>query len=361
MNLLFGNAHFEKGRESGARTHIESLIRGLQRLGHHVWVPRESASETGSRLPPGKIQRWRVFRQLDAVYLRFEGQTVRLTARLRLELALWAAKKPVVWEMNATSDYCALMWRAEGRNVDLKHLDQKIRRQARGIRLAICNTRGLQQYARMLGIRKSVVIPLGSDPTLFDRDVPCCQEVRRQLSDLNVVWCGSPEIRWHDINSIISAARRLRNEKRVRFFIVGKPDRFSGCPENVTLLGEVPRERLPSILSCMDVGLALYLEPSWSRFGVFSSPLKLFDYMASGLVVIASPIEQATAVVRDGDTGFLIPFGASETLAHLLLKIAGEPASVREMIGWRSREEVLRYYNWTRVVEETATEIGKIL
>jgi glycosyltransferase involved in cell wall biosynthesis len=175
------------------------------------------------------------------------------------------------------------------------------------------------------------------------------------------VWCGSPEILWHDIDSIVSAAKLLREDKRINFFIVGKMDQLSDYPANVTVLGEVPRKRLPSILSCMDVGLALYRNPSWSRFGVYSSPLKLFDYMASGLVVVASPIEQVAAVVRDGKTGFLVPFGDNEALAGVLVKIADTDISIRKMIGRRCREEVLRYYNWTRVAEQTASEIAKVL
>ncbi len=361
MELYFGNAHFEMGRPTGARTHIESLIRGLHQLGHRVWVGKDSESEQGHRLPEGIMQRWRLLRHVDAIYLRFEGQPIKLSRRLRIEMALLGSKKPVVWEMNATSDYCKLMWGAEGQDVDLKQLDEKIRRQTRRVRLAVCNTEGLEQYSQFLGIPRSAVIPLGSDPTFFKPNIPCCQEVLKQGAALNVVWCGSPEIRWHDIDSIVSAARLLREDERIRFFIIGKMNQLSGCPENVAVLGEIPRERLPSVLSCMDVGLALYREPSWSRFGVYSSPLKLFEYMASGLMVVASPIEQVATVVRDGETGFLVPFGDSEALAGLLVKIADEQMSLRGAIGRRSREEVLQYYNWTRVADQTASEIAKIL
>ena len=361
MNLFFGNARFEAGRPSGAQTHIESLIRELHRLGHRVWVPQDSESEEGRRLPKEMLQRWRILRHIDAVYLRFEGQPIKLSQRLRIELAMLSLKKPVIWEMNATSDYCALMWGTEGQDTELRRLDEKIKRQARRVRLAVCNTGGLEEYSRILGVPRRVVIPLGCDPTLFNPNVPRCKEVLGQSADFNIVWCGSPEIKWHDIDLIFSAARLLKDDERIRFFMVGKVDQLSEYPENVSVLGEVPREKLPSILTCMDVGLALYREPSWSRFGVYSSPLKLFDYMAAGLVVVASPIEQIVSIVRDGETGFLVPFGDSEALAGLLVKIADEHMIMRETIGRRSRDEVLRYYNWARVATQTASEIAKIL
>jgi glycosyltransferase involved in cell wall biosynthesis len=312
-------------------------------------------------LPSGSVNRWRLLREVDAIYLRFEGQPIKLPRRLHVELTLLGWKKPVIWEMNATSDYCALMWGAEGQEVDIERLDQRIRLQTGQVKLAICNTGGLEQYSRFLGIPRGVVIPLGSDPAFFKPNVPLCQEILAQSADLNVVWCGSPEIRWHDLDSIVSAARILKKDKRIRFFIIGKTGEWSGCPENVTIVGEVPRKRLPSVLSCMDVGLALYRDPSWSRFGVYSSPLKLFDYMASGLVVVASPIEQVTDVIREGETGFLVPYDDTEALAGRLSKIANEEMIRREIIGRQARDLVLQYYNWKRVAEETASEIKRVL
>jgi glycosyltransferase involved in cell wall biosynthesis len=276
-------------------------------------------------------------------------------------MAHWARNKPIVWEMNASSDYCSMMWRAEGRRVDLQRMDDTISKQARNVELAICNTRGLEQYARQIGIRRSTVIPLGSDPELFDPNVPCCKRIRRQGADLNIIWCGSAEIRWHDLDLILSAAKLLIGERRIQFFMVGKMDRLPGCPANITFLGEVPREDLPSILSCMDVGLALYRKPSWSRFGVYSSPLKLFEYMASGLIVMASPIEQVEEVIRDGVNGFLIPFGDSTALAACLSKVARREVDSQEIIGSAARDMVIQYYNWRRVAGETAAEIETVL
>ena len=361
MKLLFGNARFEAHRASGARTHIESLIHELHGLGHQVWVSQDSESEQGHRLPQGMVQRRRLLSQIDAIYLRFEGQPIRLARGLRLETALWAAQKPVVWEMNATSDYCSLMWRAEGRRVDLNRLDHRIGRQARQVQLAICNTGGLELYSRQLGIRRSTVSPLGSDPEFFRPDVPCCEDIRRHGSELNVVWCGSAEIRWHDLESIVSAAKLLDGKRNIRFFMVGRMDRLPGSPGNITFLGEVPRRRLPSVLSCMDVGVALYRRPSWSRFGVYSSPLKLFDYMASGLVVLASPIEQVAEIIRDGETGFLIPYGDSEALAAHILKIADRKVDSKKTIGLAARNLVLQHFNWRRVARDTASEIETVL
>ena len=357
MKLLFANAHYEPGRASGSRVHIESVIQNIQGLGHEVWVTKDSPSETGRPLPSSWIRRGSLLSRLDAIYCRFEGQTVRLPPLLKIETALWARRVPIVWEFNATSDYTALMWDADGRAVELNRLDHEIARQAKPVRLAICNTHGLADYARLLGIQKTTVIPLGTDPELFHPEVEGCPSIRGDSAELNVVWCGSPEIQWHDIELIIVAAENLKFDSRIRFFLVGKMDRPPGCPDNISIVGEVQRSELPQVLACMDVGLALYREPSWSRFGVYSSPLKLFDYMASSLIVVASPIEQVTKIIDEGSTGFFVPFGDSRALAELLSRLASEKRDVKEAMGTAARDLAVQYYNWSRVAQETVSEI----
>lgn len=361
MEIFFGNARFDPARSSGDRTHIESLIGGLHGLGHRVWVQPGSGVQDGHVIPEGTLARWRVFSKIDATYLRFEGYPIGFNRRLRFETAELMWRKPVIWEMNATSDFCALMWAGTDREVDVETLDGQIRGLARKVRLAICNTEGLERYAHHLGIERTAVIPLGTDPALFHPEKRLFPDVVDQLGEVNVVWCGSAEIRWHDIDLIVSAARRLSDDERFKFFFIGRMEPIPDAPENMVFLGEVARDRLPSILNCMDVGLALYREPTWSRFGLYSSPLKLFDYMASELVVVVSPIEQVVTMIRDGDTGFLVPFGEPCELVDRLVRIANESPGSRTTIGRRARQEVLRYYNWRRVAEQTASEIAAVL
>ena len=58
---------------------------------------------------------------------------------------------------------------------------------------------------------------------------------------------------------------------------------------------------MPGLLARMDVGLCLYRKDRLDELWHVLFALKLFDYMASGLMVVASPIENKCAsVLRAG-------------------------------------------------------------
>lgn len=80
-------------------------------------------------------------------------------------------------------------------------------------------------------------------------------------------------------------------------------------------------------------------EQSWGRCG-----LKLLQYMAVGIPVVASPIGAAVEIVEDGVSGFLPSTGAEWTSA--LRELAASPALRNEM-GARARARVEERYSLT--------------
>lgn len=71
-----------------------------------------------------------------------------------------------------------------------------------------------------------------------------------------------------------------------------------GC---VRVLPPVPHEKIPSFLAEAHIGVLPF--PDQQRFRV-SSPIKLFEYMASGMPILATHIDCHTDVVGDGDYAF---------------------------------------------------------
>jgi glycosyltransferase involved in cell wall biosynthesis len=102
--------------------------------------------------------------------------------------------------------------------------------------------------------------------------------------------------RWVD-SELLLALARLRPDWD--FFLVGETlddsfDRLeSEGPANLRLLGPRPYRAIPSILSALDAGLIPFRLGSE---GSNASPIKLYEYLAAGLPVLATPIPECEAV-----------------------------------------------------------------
>jgi glycosyltransferase involved in cell wall biosynthesis len=106
----------------------------------------------------------------------------------------------------------------------------------------------------------------------------------------------------------------------------------------------------------MDVGLCLY-HPGPSGFG---SPLKLFDYMSSGLAVVSNHQQQVSQIFEQlGQRDLLFDFGDSAALASILVRLASDRQRVRSL-GRAARQLVIDRYNWRRAVDETFAAITEL-
>jgi glycosyltransferase involved in cell wall biosynthesis len=117
--------------------------------------------------------------------------------------------------------------------------------------------------------------------------------------------------------------------------------------------GAVGPEQVPELLGRMDVAVAPY--PEMERF--YFSPLKLYEYMAAGLAVVASRVGQVAEVVRDGETGVLVPPGDAVALAEVLGRLQEDPR-LRARLGEAARAEVVANHTWGRVVERVLEIAG---
>jgi glycosyltransferase involved in cell wall biosynthesis len=108
----------------------------------------------------------------------------------------------------------------------------------------------------------------------------------------------------------------------------------------VRIVPPVPHDQVPSLLAQAHVGVLPF--PDESKFRV-SSPIKLFEYMAAGLPVLATRIVCHTDVIGDGQFAFWAEgAGAGDLLATLRL-IWDARAHLDEM----GREAAAAAHGWT--------------
>lgn len=103
----------------------------------------------------------------------------------------------------------------------------------------------------------------------------------------------------------------------------------------VLCTGAVPPESIPEFLSSVDVAVAPY--PPLSNF--YFSPLRIYEYMAAGLAVVASRIGQVEEIIRHEETGILIPPGDSTAMANALIDLYRRPER-RARLGAAARRAV---------------------
>ena len=161
---------------------------------------------------------------------------------------------------------------------------------------------------------------------------------------------------WHGLALLAEAFARLRELRPAsRLLVVGDgPGRGAfesalaarGAREAAELTGSVLPEGVPGLLASMDVAVAPY--PPQAEF--YFSPLKVYEYMAAGLPVVASRIGQIEEAIRDGVDGVLCPPGDAPALAAALVRLADDPG-LRSRLGRAARQIVVAERTWSAVAE----------
>ncbi len=194
------------------------------------------------------------------------------------------------------------------------------------------------------------VLPNGVDPSRFHPAVRGGRIRRRYGLEgkLVVGFVGTPRP-WHDVETLLRALIRLRAEDgRYHLLLVGKVSaelearlEAMGLAPHVTLTGPVPHEDVPEHIAAMHVAVS----PHGAVERFYFSPLKLFEYMACGVPVVAADVGQPARVVQAGVTGLLYPPGDDRALAERVRELVEDPTRARRM-GWEAATLVLREFTW---------------
>ena len=200
---------------------------------------------------------------------------------------------------------------------------------------------------------KVTVIPLGVD---MERFRPAARaDARRRLGlsqdERIVLFVGRLEpLKGVDI--LIGAASMLDSDVDCSVLIVGGDETTQaqvaqlrglasalGVGERVAFVGAVDHDLLPLYYNAADICVV----PShYESFGLVA-----VEAMASGVPVVASRVGGLTGTVKDGETGYLIPWLCPEPFAERIeLLLDNEP--LRASLGEAGREAVSRY-RWENV------------
>lgn len=350
---------------SGASAHVRGLVGGLRRR-HEVRVvaarKTDHRGSFGEELPevvetgvpgwPSWLDGWRELREVRASrrasWKVIKHARVNPPPELVVERhslfsdAAWrvgdALGLPWVLEVNAP----ALMERQRFERVRKPELARRWEGDVlRAAPVVVTVSQWLRDWmVREHGCRRVVVVQNGTDARPGDRS-----RGRATLGlggdEPAIGFVGSMKP-WHGVGRLARVARATG----ARLVLLGEqrdPASFlaegESLPQDVIWTGHLSGPALWDAVAALDVGLAPYPEsaPPWF------CPLKILDYRAQGVPVVASEVGECAALVGEGGT--VVPPDQDEALVE----------AVREWLGRRVERQVR---GWEQVAEEVVGAVA---
>lgn len=146
--------------------------------------------------------------------------------------------------------------------------------------------------------------------------------------------------RWHGLDLLIRAWSGCRNDD-LHLVLIGDGEGVSDIASLVADLdvadrvhfgGAHPLEAIPGLLAALDIAVLPAITP-------YASPLKLVEYMAAGLPIVAPDQPNIRELVQDRESALLFPPGSMQGLATALETLIHD-RTLRERLGRKARASV---------------------
>ncbi len=219
---------------------------------------------------------------------------------------------------------------------------------------------GMKQLFVKLGVAASKihVVPNGIDLGAFSANGAAGQTVRQRhgLAQRKVVgyvggfWPGN------DMDTLLRAWQRVEQaEPEATLLLVGYGPELRPAQElsqtlglkNCIWTGRVDFSQVPDHMAAMDVAVGPYTQAALA----FVSPLKVIEYTAMGLPVVATRGGQIAELIEDGVSGLLYEAGCQTQLADQILTLLANP-SLADKMGQQARRNIQTWHSWDKTAQK---------
>src|SRR5688572_14573075 len=348
----------------GGSVHVRAVAEGLAALGHEVHV----ATRPGGPWPAGSVRwhamgpplgrqelRWRMTtavtdlaRSIGAElvmerYYNFGGEGIFAARRLAL---------PAVLEVNApVIDYPGSLKSRVDRLLLVEPMRRWRDRICRNVDLFVTTTAEI--LPPWVDKRRVLEVEWGADVNHFTPDAAGRLPYERDPSRILCVFAGAFRS-WHGVVHLSAALARLHRAGETRFgavFIGDGPERAAAeraarDVPGVIFTGALPHAMLPAALAAADIGVAPF-DPTRHgplRLGFYWSPLKIFEYMAVGLPVVAPALPRLKRLIEHDREGLLYAPDDPRELDRAIVELGD--SGLRQRMGAAARARVARDFSW---------------
>jgi glycosyltransferase involved in cell wall biosynthesis len=205
---------------------------------------------------------------------------------------------------------------------------------------------------------KIVVLPNGVDTNLF-RPIDASREIRSklELGDGPIIGFVGNFHPWHGLDLLVDSFIRIVSEfPTAKLLLIGdgrsrhivdQKIEYYGVDSSVIVTGFISQKSVPEFLSVVDIAVLPY--PKFSK-ELWFSPLKLYEYMATGKAIVASNDGQISQVISDGHNGLLVEPGSMNDLTHKLLYLIKHPEE-RLRFGKNARKQAIKQHSWSKYIQ----------
>jgi glycosyltransferase involved in cell wall biosynthesis len=223
---------------------------------------------------------------------------------------------------------------------DLSQMEEQIAQNAKGL---IFISEGLQRrWEELYKTPPCVVIPSG---TFCNNDFP---KKDRSGPVRQIHYAGTTYYKWKGIETLFSALNMLPDLELV---MIGETDK-NIIPEpvrqRVRLLGHLPNKSVRTELQKARIAILPNSAQSITS-RLYTSPLKLLEYMSNGVSVVASDLPSIREIVSENECVFFTP-DSPEDLAKAILTLVNNPGleATLSMAAWKKAKE----YSWDARAEK---------
>lgn len=364
----------------GASVHVQAVLGALLRRGATVELitPR-----TGGPVPAG-LEQVRVHQterssvrepaQREVATQRSDAHAGEILDRLHREQPLdlvyeryslwgaaasvWSARHdvPHLLEVNAP----LVAEQAEHRVlVDREHAEHVAATAIGSATVVACVSDRVSDWARRYTAEPKVhTIANGVDT---DRIQPAPHRAEPQEFTVGFVGTLKP---WHGVHTLVAALQHLIDQDPTyRLLLVGDGPQAealrdqaaeAGIADHLEMTGSAAPEDIPALLHRMDLATAPY--PALEDF--YFSPLKVTEYLAAGLPVVASRVGTLPQMLQEGQLGALVPPERPDALAQTIAELRRNPTE-RQRLADAGRADVVAHHDWNAVVDRALTLVGR--
>lgn len=164
---------------------------------------------------------------------------------------------------------------------------------------------------------------------------------------------------WHGVDVLLRARAQAHKDWQLRIIGDGPmraelDDLARSLGIDVDFRGAVAPDAILQHMAGTAIGVAPYPAMDTDSDQYFS-PLKVYEYMAAGLPVVASRVGQLPEIM--GESAYLVPPSDPEALAEALDALVANPVE-RARVGSDNRRQAEREHSWTGTVDHILAHAG---